>query len=65
MIYKGEEAPNSSGTTGVKLRERGAHRGKWQAFYRDGNGCVFTGEYRDTKAEAMFDLSTIKARIYV
>lgn len=65
MKYKGEDAPDTSGTSGVKQRERGQHRGKWQAFYRSGQGHVFTGEYRNTRAEAMFDLSALKSRIYI
>lgn len=63
--YHGTEAPKKSPLTGVKMRERGAHRGKFQAFYRSPEGDVFTGEYRDSRAEAMLDLIAVKGRMYI
>lgn len=63
--YKGEKAPKNSSTSGVKQITRGVNRDKYQAFLRSADGDIFQGEPRNTRAEAMLDLVTVKSRIYI
>jgi len=64
MKYKETEIPDS-GIAGVKRIPRGKDRGKFQAFYKNKKGLIFTGKPRDLEYQAVFDLSLLKARIYV
>jgi len=67
-IYKGESVPEGkTGIAGVKFRERGKNKGKYQAFYQTPkpDSMIFTGPYRDTKELAQLDLIAVKARIYL
>ncbi len=64
-IYKNTEVPSDSGTAGVRQCPRGIHKGKWQAFYKDKEGMIFSGIPREQKYQAVFDLSLLKTKTYV
>jgi hypothetical protein len=64
MKYKNAEVPDS-GQAGVKQIDRGKNKGKYQAFFVSKKGDIYTGSPRENKAKALFDLSILKARIYV
>lgn len=64
MIYKDTKI-EKSGVAGVKKIHRGKDKGKFQAFYKNKNGLIFTGQVRDLKYQAVFDLSLLKARVYL
>jgi hypothetical protein len=64
MKYKGSIVPDS-GLAGVKQIDRGKDKGKFQAFYQNKTGDIFVGPIRENKGKALFDLSILKARIYI